>query len=279
MSEQMFEDVVGAAARDARVKVTLVEKRMQGRDHPVLSACQRRTTSNASCCADSSKDRGLIRRFTMMRMMTWKRGVAIGPVLVLGLAAALYVGRQPVLETVGRQLMREDRLEHADAIAVLAGRFPEREIEAVDLFRQGHADRLILTREREFTGLAELRRRGVDLESGIDMRVRVLVELGVPTSAIVVLEETVLSTMDEADGLTTWAVEHDARTIIVLSSRFHTRRVSLAFNRASEGRQIRWIVRAAEQDAFHPETWWTDRVQLLTGIVELQKLVFYWLRY
>ncbi len=36
MSEQMFEDVVGAAALDARAKVTLVEKRMQGRDHPVL---------------------------------------------------------------------------------------------------------------------------------------------------------------------------------------------------------------------------------------------------
>jgi 23S rRNA (cytosine1962-C5)-methyltransferase len=36
VSEGMFADVIAAAAADARADVTVVEKRMQGRDHPVL---------------------------------------------------------------------------------------------------------------------------------------------------------------------------------------------------------------------------------------------------
>ena len=36
VSEAAFADVIAAAAADARVDVTVVEKRMQGRDHPVL---------------------------------------------------------------------------------------------------------------------------------------------------------------------------------------------------------------------------------------------------
>ena len=36
VSESSFADVIAAAAADARVNVAVVEKRMQGRDHPVL---------------------------------------------------------------------------------------------------------------------------------------------------------------------------------------------------------------------------------------------------
>jgi 23S rRNA (cytosine1962-C5)-methyltransferase len=36
VSEADFVDVVAAAAADARVEITLVEKRLQARDHPVL---------------------------------------------------------------------------------------------------------------------------------------------------------------------------------------------------------------------------------------------------
>jgi 23S rRNA (cytosine1962-C5)-methyltransferase len=36
VSEGMFADVIAAAAADARAEVAVVEKRMQGRDHPVL---------------------------------------------------------------------------------------------------------------------------------------------------------------------------------------------------------------------------------------------------
>jgi len=36
ISEQMFGDILHEASIDSRVPVTIVEKRMQGRDHPVL---------------------------------------------------------------------------------------------------------------------------------------------------------------------------------------------------------------------------------------------------
>ena len=36
IAEDMFQDIVLQAALDARATVTLVEKRLQARDHPVL---------------------------------------------------------------------------------------------------------------------------------------------------------------------------------------------------------------------------------------------------
>lgn len=36
ISESAFADVLASASADAKVDVTVVEKRMQGRDHPVL---------------------------------------------------------------------------------------------------------------------------------------------------------------------------------------------------------------------------------------------------
>jgi 23S rRNA (cytosine1962-C5)-methyltransferase len=36
VGESTFADVIAAAVADARVEVTVVEKRMQARDHPVL---------------------------------------------------------------------------------------------------------------------------------------------------------------------------------------------------------------------------------------------------
>ena len=36
VSESVFADVIASAAADAQVDVAVVEKRLQGRDHPVL---------------------------------------------------------------------------------------------------------------------------------------------------------------------------------------------------------------------------------------------------
>ena len=49
VSEAAFEQIVYEAAVDARAHVTVIEKRMQGRDHPCCSVFPKPTISSASC--------------------------------------------------------------------------------------------------------------------------------------------------------------------------------------------------------------------------------------
>ena len=55
VNEAAFAEIVYAAAVDAQAQVTVVEKRMQGRDHPVCSGCRRRARN--TCCACCSTRR------------------------------------------------------------------------------------------------------------------------------------------------------------------------------------------------------------------------------
>src|SRR5262245_27395681 len=81
-------------------------------------------------------------------------------IVFLATIAAAYLAREPILTQIGNQLIRNDRLSRADAIVVLGGGTPLREIEAADLYRAGYAPRLLMTVEREPPGSSLLEARG-----------------------------------------------------------------------------------------------------------------------
>ena len=93
-----------------------------------------------------------------------------------------------MLTAIGRQLVDEDPLQPSDAIIVLAGRTPEREIEAADLYRAGLAPIVVLPEGAEDAGPALLRACGVAFALEIELRRRVLRNLGVVDAALVTLE-------------------------------------------------------------------------------------------
>src|ERR1700675_4384367 len=59
-----------------------------------------------------------------------------------GIFVVLSVVAATVFFTVGRWLVVEDPLVHADAIVVLSGRLPERALEAARVYRGGYADQV-----------------------------------------------------------------------------------------------------------------------------------------
>jgi uncharacterized SAM-binding protein YcdF (DUF218 family) len=194
------------------------------------------------------------------------------------LAAATYLERARLLPIAGAQLVREDALERAVAIVVLAGGTPEREIAASDLYRGGWAPRVVVTVEPPRPALDALRRRGVHVPSEIDERVRYLVDLGVPRPAIVVLPDPIESTFAEASEVRGW-VPADAHALIVVTSAFHAARAGFVFDRALRGTGVRVILRPSAAEQFDPRQWWRTRTGLRDGFFEWQKLIFYRIRY
>jgi len=194
-------------------------------------------------------------------------------VLVLVVAALLYGLSPAILTAMGEQLIHADPLERADAIVVLAP-LVERLVEAADVYRQGYAPTVVLTREKRDPAEQMLIDRGV-IRSREEERRDILVALGVSPGAIVILDPFVTSTADEARAVSDWARRQRVAKLIVVTSSFHTGRARLTLMRAVADRPVDIIMWPAAMSRFHSDTWWKSRETLRDGFLEWEKLLYY----
>lgn len=175
----------------------------------------------------------------------------------------------------GRYLQHEDALHKADAIFVLAGTRLERPLEAVDLYREGWAPVIALSPGTAEPMEAMVRARGIHFPSDSERVRDAMTQMGVPFSAIVIEGEAVDNTAEEAALLRGMAARHGWHSVIVVTSKYHTRRSGFAMRRALRGSGVDVILRATRYDPFDPDHWWRRRADLRSGILEWQKLIAY----
>ena len=187
----------------------------------------------------------------------------------LGLTAAgfLYYG--------GRYLQHEGPLEKADALFVLDGASVERWLEAYDLYVAGYAPRVVLSPGREEAAERLLRARGIRYPRPTELRRNALVQMGVPADAIVTDMGPVDNTAAEAAELREMARARGWRSVIVVTSKYHTRRAGFAFRRAFDGTNVRITMRASKYDDSDPARWWRRRADFRFVISEWPKLFAY----
>jgi uncharacterized SAM-binding protein YcdF (DUF218 family) len=191
----------------------------------------------------------------------------LAPVLLLTIFA---------LSRLGSFLVVQDPLDKADAIFVLGGTRYERPLEAVELYKAGWAPRITLMRQISDNGELELIKRGVPYRREVDEQVDVLVRLGVPASAITVLNEA-NSTAEEADALYQIGTREHWQRVIVVTSKQHTRRARLVMRRRMAGTGVAVAVRASRFDNADVERWWRNRSTLRFTLFESQRLLGYWI--
>ncbi len=98
--------------------------------------------------------------------------------------------------------------------------------------------------------------RGIDVPHEIDLQLRVMEQLGVPASAIDILDREQDSTADESDALRAIAGPRHWSRVIVVTSKQHTRRAGLAMRRKLAGTGITITMRASRYDRSDAEHWW-----------------------
>jgi uncharacterized SAM-binding protein YcdF (DUF218 family) len=94
-----------------------------------------------------------------------------------------------------RWLVRKDIPNHADAMVLLMGSFPERVLQAADLYHQGVADSMIIVYESMGACLT-LEERGVAIVRTTEQARDAAVALGMPDSSIAMLPGEARSTLD-----------------------------------------------------------------------------------
>ena len=198
------------------------------------------------------------------------RATAIAALLLLLLACLALPG-------LGRFLVVEHPLTKADAIFVLGGSRLERPLEALDLYYDGWAPEILLSSQEADGGEMALRSRGITVMSEPEFQKATLISLGVPEDAVSILTDDQPSTADEAVALASAARARHWSRVIVVTSKMHTRRATLAMGRRTAAMGVTILVHGSRYDQMDVDHWWRRRSDLRFVLLESQKLLLYWI--
>lgn len=190
--------------------------------------------------------------------------------IYLCLLFILWLCRYPILRGIGNFLIREDELEQVDAIYILGGASQERSAEGRRLFKEGYSQKLICTGEHASEDLKLLDTVLTEAE----ITKSYLLKGGVPEKNVSILKSGT-STREEAE-----LILKDAKgkynSVMILSSKFHLRRVKRVFNQKFEGSGIKIIYRGAPAKDYNESEWWKYEKGLLMVNNEYIKWWYYW---
>jgi len=171
---------------------------------------------------------------------------------VLLICWVLYLVRAPILRSIGYGWIVEDALERSDALIILSDDnfYADRATRAAELYRHGMAPEIVASgrRLRPFAGIAEL-------------MVHDLLERGVPKDKIEAFSQDADNTREEAMALAQLAARKKWRSVIVVTSNYHTRRARYIFHRVFPS-TVRVRIASARDGDFDPEQWWQHRISI-----------------
>lgn len=180
-------------------------------------------------------------------------GGVVGTLIALLFLAAfcllLYWARHPILRYAAESWVVDEPAPHADAILLLGDDnfYADRATRAAELIRQGVAPLVVASgrRLRPSAGIVELMQHD-------------LIERGVPKEKILPFPQDADNTGEEAAALAKFCSERRFRSVILVTSNYHTRRARYIFEKAFPS-SISVSVASARDGDFDPDRWWEKR--------------------
>ncbi len=195
-------------------------------------------------------------------------------ITIIFLFIVLYFCRERILTVIGDYLIYENELEEVDALFVLGGGSLHRGDAAVDLYMDGFVKKVYCSSGNYS---AELLALGMEYYESEVCRINVI-RNGIPDSNAFAIKAAT-STFEEADTILGLCKAQNIRSCIVLSSKFHTRRVKKVFKKRFEEAGIKTIIRGAPSLTYDEDNWWKDEMGLIMVNNEYVKLIYYFLKY
>jgi len=165
------------------------------------------------------------------------------------LCLVIYLARHPLMRFAGEGLVVEDQLERSDAIILLSDDnfYADRATRAAELYRQNLAPTVVASgvRLRPYAGISELMTHD-------------LVERGVPKERVVPFPQDADNTREEAEALKTLARQKGWKSVIIVTSNYHTRRARYIFRKEFPA-DIKVAMASARDADFDPSNWYEHR--------------------
>jgi uncharacterized SAM-binding protein YcdF (DUF218 family) len=160
-----------------------------------------------------------------------------------------------IIRKVGRWLVVNDSLQHARAIVVLSGLLPYRAMEAAEIYKQGWAPEVWLFKDDPRGAVQAFAQLGIHHITEDEYDQQVLERLGVPRTAIRVLDPPTTNTQNEFALLREELRRQGGDKVILVTSPVHTRR-SKAIWRLVVGDYPQAILRYDSSEPTDPDHWW-----------------------
>ena len=189
--------------------------------------------------------------------------------------AAVPPSRHLVLRSLGRLLIVADDFTDADIAVMTTDEGPVGALEVADLFHQRLVQRVGVLIPRGTLAVGELARRGVHISDNAD----VLTQLGVPAASIARIAAGEGGTNEGTGALAAWCADNHIRRLVVVTSSDHSRRVRRTLLRSFGRNRPIVFIHSSRFSQFRPDDWWRSRTTLRTGIMELEKLAFDYVRH
>lgn len=171
---------------------------------------------------------------------------------------------------LGSFLIVNDELNKADAIVVFSGDNGPRTEKGVELLKEGLGDYLILS-----GGIV------YDDVTMAELMKNYAMKLEVPEENILI-DDKAATTHENAEFTKDIIEESNFKSIIVVTSEYHSRRSKLAMKKVLEntlvdGKKVEVMVAHSTEEKFTTK-WWTSGNSILIVISEYLKLMGYWLK-
>jgi len=205
----------------------------------------------------------------MSRGLKWT--IVVSVLLVFWLVTAPFLANR---------LIVNKQLEKADVIFVLSGSavYSERTRRAAKIYRDGVSRSVLLSDDGKRAGWSVSEQRNPRF---VELATRSLVRQGVPSEAISVLDANVSGTIYEARGFANAAGKNGWRSVLIVTSAYHTRRAIRTFERELEGSDIRIGIASPPpgEQTPHAFTWWLTPRGWRYVAGEYVKSVYYWISF
>ena len=171
-------------------------------------------------------------------------------------------------------------LANADAIVVLSGSnaYVERTKRAAELFHEGRAPLVVLTNDHTRGGWSTALQQNPYF---VERATEELLKGGVPADKIKIVPGVASSTQSEALLIRDYAAAERLRSVMVVTSGYHSRRALRSLRRSFDGTGVAVGLEPAPAGPATPSAawWWLQPEGWRNVAGEYVKLVYYWFKY
>lgn len=196
----------------------------------------------------------------------------IGVVLILILT--LIILRNPILKSMANFLIVEDEIEFVEYAFVLSGQALERGTKAANLLNAKKISKAICTGANQPPDLTVF---NADLLESDLTQLQILKTFS-DTSKVQLLQIGT-STFEEAEAILAFCHENDISEILIITSKFHTRRAKSIFKKQFKNQNISIYFSGANSMVYNESEWWKSEYGLIALNNEYLKLFYYFFRY
>ena len=180
--------------------------------------------------------------------------------LLLWVSSSLWLG------ALGNLVVSDSQSRQADAAVVLAGDHRgNRVMKACELLKGGHVPRVLVSGPMDWYGINEA-----------DLAIRFATARGCPAESLQAVYIKAHSTTEEAQAFRAELERRGVRSLLLVTSNYHTARALRTFRRQLPDR-IEVVPVAATDPYFSPDRWWHSREGQKTMFFELSKTVADWI--